>query len=234
MTFRKTFAFGLAVLVLAVGLSAAEPPAAKPETATAASVSAATGATVSEMVVLAPPKPPTVSELEVQAPPKPKSVSELDVTATIKCVAPKIDLHARPPRVVSTYPANGAVVRPGLLIMRVTFDQPMSCAGYFAAARPAHNPCDENGAQQRFLMSFDRRTVRTPCLVLPSTEYRMWMNEASASRLPDALPPQFVGMNGWRMDAYRLTFTTSARPSVQTVREALGQDPETKLAPGGD
>jgi hypothetical protein len=29
---------------------------------------------------------------------------------------------------------------------------------------------------------------RTPHLVLPSSECGMWMNEASATRLPDALP----------------------------------------------
>jgi hypothetical protein len=38
------------------------------------------------------------------------------------------------------------------------------------------------------------------------------------------LAPQLVG----------LTFTTSAEPVVETAREALGQDPETKLAPGRD
>ena len=120
------------------------------------------------MVVLAPPKPPTVSELEVQASPKPKSVSELDVNAKIECVPPRFDSRATRPRVISTYPANGAVVRPGLLIMRVTFDQPMSCAGYFAAVGAPQSPCDESGAQQRALMSFDRRTIRTPCLVRPN------------------------------------------------------------------
>jgi hypothetical protein len=234
MTFPKTLLFGLAILSLPAGSGAAEPPvAAKPETATAAVVSAATGATVSELVVVAA-KPPTVSELVVIAPRKPTMVSEVDVVGKIKCVAPEIDRRAHPPRVVSTYPAADAVVAPGLLIIRVTFDQPMSCAGYFAAADPAHNPCDESGAQQRFLMSFDRRTVRTPCLVLPNTRYRLWMNEPRADLSAGPSAPQFVGMNGWRMDGHRLSFTTSAQPPVETVREALGQDPETKLAPGGD
>ena len=46
-------------------------------------------------------------------------------------------------------------------------------------------------------------------------------------------PQPFVGMNGWKMQGYRLSFATSAKPAVATVREALAEDPETKLAPGG-
>jgi hypothetical protein len=238
MTFAKVLLLSLLLSGLPAGaaLPAAAPPApavGKPETATAASVSAATGAAVSELIVQAPPKPPAVSELEVLAPPKAKTVSELDVNGHIKCVPPRFDSHATRPRVVSTYPKAGAVVRPGLLILRVTFDQPMSCAGYFAAVGVPQNPCDESGAEQRALMTFDRRTIRTPCLILPNTEYHLRMNAPQPEGQIGLPTPAFVSMYGGRMPSYHLDFSTSAAPMVQTVREAMTQDPETKLASPG-
>jgi hypothetical protein len=233
MILARSLPLSLALLAIPAGaaLTAVDPPApaGKPEAATVATVSAATGAAVSELLVLAPPKPPSVSELEVLAPPKPKAVSELDVTAQIKCVPPKREWRGQPPRILSTYPREGGVVRPGLMILRVTFDQPMSCAGYFVFDQGSLNPCGDSGDLQHMLMTFDRRTIRTPCVMTPNTHYSLWMNQAPP---PGLMPAQFVSMTGWRLERYRLTFTTSSQPVVQTVREALGEDPETKLAPG--
>ena len=72
----------------------------------------------------------TVSELILTAS---RRVSELIVTAPVKCV-PVDALHMRMggrPKVVSAFPGKGDVIRPGLLVMRVTFDQPMACEGRF-------------------------------------------------------------------------------------------------------
>src|SRR5258706_10088053 len=72
----------------------------------------------------APADGATVSELIVTAT---KAVSELTVTAKIKCLQPDSSQYrTNRPKVVSSYPAKGAVVRPGLLVVRVTFDQPMT------------------------------------------------------------------------------------------------------------
>ncbi|HXA38508.1 MAG TPA: hypothetical protein VNW53_05870 [Phenylobacterium sp.] len=209
--------------LIALGLSAhadaqpAAPAAGRPEAATAAAVSAATGASVSELVVVSPPKPATVSEL--------------DVVAHVKCVPPRKDARGRAPQIVGVYPKDGAVVRPGLLILRVTFDQPMSCAGYFVFDDGPQNPCGGAGRVQHMLMTFDRRTIRTACLLSPNTRYSFSMNEARPTRFGALTPAEFVSMTGWPMERVRLTFTASAEPVVATVREALGEDPETRLTP---
>jgi hypothetical protein len=211
--------------LIALGLSAiaeaqpAPPAAGRPEAATAAAVSAATGASVSELVVVSPPKPATVSEL--------------DVVAHVKCVPPRKDARGRPPRIVGVYPKDGAVVRPGLLILRVTFDQPMSCAGYFVFDEAPFKPCGDPAGVQHMLMSFDRRTIRTACLVAPNTRYSFSMNGAPPAEFRPLTPAEFVSMTGWRLERARMTFTVSSEPVVATVREALGEDPETKLTPAG-
>ena len=95
---------------------------------------------------LGAPATPTVEELVVTAP---KAIAELTVTAKLKCAEADRSGGARDrPRVVSTYPARGAVVRPGLVVMRVTFDQPMACSGRLAGLGPWVNPCP-TGKQDR-------------------------------------------------------------------------------------
>ncbi|HZZ32265.1 MAG TPA: Ig-like domain-containing protein [Phenylobacterium sp.] len=158
----------------------------------------------------------TVSELIVTAS---KTVAELTVTAKLKCLAPdKMGERAVPPRVVSTFPVKGAVVRPGLLIIRVTFNQPMACEGALTAAPPLENPCP--GASQQMLLSYDRRTVRTVCVVEPSTQYGIWLSQDPTAR-------SFLGLGGLPSQPYRLSFSTSAEPAVTTVCDAMVQDEDT-------
>jgi hypothetical protein len=165
----------------------------------------------------APPEGAMVSELIVTAT---KSVSELTVTAKIKCLDPdRLAERAERPKVVSSYPAKGAVVRPGLLIVRVTFDQPMACDGLLLRDAPRRNPCP--GSPQQFLLSYDRRTVRTVCVVEPGVEYGLALSTDPEAR------PSFIGLTGLPSLPYRLDFTTSAQPAVTTVCGALAQDEDT-------
>ena len=101
----------------------------------------------------------TVSELVVTAF---KTVSELLVTAPIKCIrapmAPSGKWESRP-RVVSAFPGKGDVVRPGLLIVRVTFDQKMVCDGGFQESPPLAYPAGPD--PPHMLLSSDRLTIRT-------------------------------------------------------------------------
>lgn len=158
----------------------------------------------------------SVSELIVTAS---KTVAELTVTAKIKCLGPdRMGERAVPPKVVSTFPGKGAVVRPGLLVVRVTFDQPMACEGALTHAPPLENPCP--GLPQEMLLSLDRRTVRTVCVVAPDTQYGLWVSQD-----PTAL--SFVGLGGLPSQAYRLTFSTSAEPAVTSVCAAMAADEET-------
>jgi hypothetical protein len=166
----------------------------------------------------APPTPSeanTVSELIVTAT---KTVSELTVTGRVKCLEPERGAErADRPKVVSTYPQKGAMVRPGLLIVRVTFNAPMACDGAFTRDPPLKDPCP--GSPRDMLLSYDRKTVRTVCVVEPNANYGLWMSQ-------DPVGKSFIGLSGLPSQPYRLSFTTSAEPAVTTVCEALAQDEE--------
>lgn len=161
--------------------------------------------------------PVTVSELVIEGA---KTVSELTVTAQVKCLAPdRMPERAQRPRVVDSWPRKGAVVRPGLLVVRVTFDRPMACAGVFAANPPRMDPCP--GTPREMVLSYDRRTVRTVCLVSAGTSYGL-----ALSQDPNA-GGAFMGLAGLPSLPYRLDFVTAAGPPVATVCEALTEDDVT-------
>jgi hypothetical protein len=177
--------------------------------ATAALLSASPGQT-------APAPEPSVSELVVEAA---RTVSELTVSPAIKCLPPeRMPGRAERPKVVSSYPAKDSVVRPGIVIVRVTFDQPMACYGLFTNDPRLLNPCP--GSPQQMLLSLDRRTVRTVCVVEPNAQYGLWL-----SREPDA--GAFIGLGGLPSMPYRMTFTTATQPVVRTVCDALVEDEES-------
>jgi len=161
----------------------------------------------------APANPGAVEELVVTAP---TTISELTVTATIKCLKPDAGgVASGRPRIVSIFPARGATVRPGLVVLRVSFDRPMACAGRFAAAPPLLNPCAQ--PVQQILLSFDRRTMRIPCAAEPGLRYGLGINR-------DLDGPVFLGLDGLPAEAYGFDFTASTEPAVATVCEALKED----------
>ena len=179
------------------------------------------------MTSAAPDPSPSVSELVVTAS---KTVEELTVTAPKKCLKPQHDESwpARGPKIVSSFPARGAVVRPGVLVVRVTFDRPMACAGVFSDDPPFHNPCP--GFIQHMLLSYDRLTVRTACVVEPNVTYGAWISKdvaygAWVSNFSQ--DTEFVSLTGSPSKEYEFRFSTSAEPAVTTVCEALSEDEET-------
>jgi hypothetical protein len=154
---------------------------------------------------------------------QPTTVSDLSVMPQAECLQPKHDPQAPPPKVVSTFPANGAVVRPGLLVLRVTFDQPMSCKGFFTAASHLKNPCPAD--EQRWVLSFDRRTIRTVCRAEPNGHYGVRLSEPPVADQPDAT---FMSLAGRPLGVYAFTFTASSQASVLTVADSLAEDPEVR------
>jgi hypothetical protein len=207
-TFLRDAVLGLAALggvVLAPSVHAAEP------------VNGAN--TVSELVIIARRAP---------------TVSELDVVAQAKSLPPQPEKGAHIPKVVSTYPRQNEVVRQGLLIMRVTFDQPMSCSGFFIAESKspysieAPNPC--SNTVQDFLLSLDHKTIRVACFVGPEKHLTFLLNPVSFVNSFPYERQLFMSLQGLPLDAYHMTFSTSAEPPIQTIPEALSADPETVLA----
>ncbi len=170
-----------------------------------------------DLATAAPDPSPTVSELTVVAS---KTVDELTVTAPAKCLKPSPDGEwAKRPKVVSTFPAAGTVVRPGILVVRVTFDQPMACAGMLEEDLPFSPPCP--GFTHQLLLSLDRMTVRTACVVEPGKRYGAFVDKETDDDSP------FVSLKGGRAHQYELRFTTSVSAPIATVCEALAEDEQT-------
>ena len=176
----------------------------------------------------------TVSELVVIANRAP-TVEELDVVARAQCLASELELRSDPPKVVSTYPGQNQTVSQGLLILRVTFDRPMSCSGFLAFE--GKDPCSTktqivSQREQDFLMSFDHKTIRVACFVRPGERYTFWMNPDPATPfIPAGVPwPSFTSLQGMPLASKAMTFATSKGPPVQTIADALSADPETVLS----
>jgi hypothetical protein len=168
----------------------------------------------------------TVSEVVVIAH-RPPTVEELTVVARAECLRAKSEHRSDRPKIVSTYPRQGEVVRPGLLIMRVTFDMPMTCSGFFAVSPGRKNPCA--ASEQHFLMTFDHKTVRVACVVEPDTHYVLQLNGWVG--MPDGVSatPQFVSLGGQPLDVSHMRFSVSGAAPIDTIRDALLADPETVL-----
>jgi hypothetical protein len=155
------------------------------------------------------------------APDPSTAVSDLDaltVTAEAACLEPKLDRFAPKPKIVSTFPKNGDTVRPGILIVRVTFDQPMSCKGFFTAIPKLKNPCPSG--HQQWVLSFDHRSVRTVCHADGNVIYGVGVSDN-----PDAT---FLSLAGRPLEPFEFRFSTSVAAAVLTNGEALDQDPESR------
>ena len=142
------------------------------------------------------------------------TVSELVIMPEAKCLAARQNLAARAPRIVSTFPANDAVVRPGLLVVRITFDRAMSCSGFFMERQPLRAPCP--ASRQKMVLSFNRRTVRLLCETTANTTYGLGIGDEAGHA--------FISLEGRPAAPEDLIFTTSDGPAVETVPEALAQD----------
>ena len=110
-----------------------------------------------------------------------------------------------PPKVVRTMPAPGSMVRPGAMVLSVTFDRPMACKANLADSLfPL--PCP--GGAGAVMMSVDRRTLTTVCVVEAGANYSMPIVD-------------FVGDGGAKSERYDLAFTTSTEAPITDARKAM-------------
>ncbi|WP_297506486.1 hypothetical protein [uncultured Caulobacter sp.] len=122
-----------------------------------------------------------------------------------------------PPNVVATYPAQDQTVAPGVLILKVAFDQQMSPAAWNYAPAPGAEPMD--CVKTPRLLS-DQKTFVLLCRVLAGKTYGVTFNAQRAGGFAN------LGDNPARAAA--LTFKVDARDPVTTVRRAMEA---AKLAP---
>lgn len=120
-----------------------------------------------------------------------------------------------PPKVVTSYPAPGAAITPGVAILRVTFDQTMTPGGFdFGAAEGGETPpCLKT---PRLLN--DGKTFVLLCTLRSGRHYAMTLNGG---------PPREEGNNGFSSVSERrappvvLTFSTTTDEPVRSLEAAM-------------
>ncbi len=120
---------------------------------------------------------------------------------------------------LSSYPVKGAIVRPGILILRITFDKPMTCAGLLDARVGFHNPCPAPLISPLF--SRDRRTFLTVCIVSPHG----WGVEQITDNPYGLKLDKFISLSGQPLKPSDVDFYINPTSSpVETIKEAITQD----------
>jgi hypothetical protein len=125
------------------------------------------------------------------------------------------------PKVESTFPAEGAVIAPGVLVLRVTYDQPMAADSWSYAPEPGVK-FPECGKAPRQLE--DQKSFLIICRLMPGESYRLWFNREGAMN--------FTSPGRRPAAPYHLSFKTNASEPVTTLAAALKRDPT--LPPGSD
>ena len=140
---------------------------------------------------------------------KPAAKEMSSQTATVTVTASRTI-----PKVESTFPAAGAKVAPGLLVLRVTYDTRMRPEGW-AYARDAAADYPDCAASPRLLD--DRRSFVLICRTLPGKRYAVWFNR----------PPlaDFSSFGRRPAAPFELRFATTEDEPVRTLTEAMKADP---------
>jgi hypothetical protein len=184
------------------------------------------------------------SKVEIEDQPRTAKVSGVQVKDPPRCLPPRAppDPDVPAPKLVSTFPAQGQTVRPGILELRFTFDLPMACVGGVEIKDGTRNPCTDveiapalvydrddhplvdPTATEHWSQPWDRRSMRFLCQVEPGKRYVMMINKA---RIATNHPPwpKFKGLGGKETEPYELTFWTSHDAPVRTQEDAAGEDP---------
>lgn len=116
----------------------------------------------------------------------------------------------QPPRLVSSYPAQDQTVAPGVLILKVAFDQQMSPAGWNYAPVEGAEPMD---CVKTPRLLPDQKTFVLLCRVLANKTYGVTLNAQRAGGFAN------LGENPALTAA--VTFKVDAETPITTVRRAM-------------
>jgi hypothetical protein len=121
-----------------------------------------------------------------------------------------VAISKTPPTVASTYPAAGSSVDPGVLVLKVTFDQRMDPQAWRYAKGGGDYP--DCLAKPRLLA--DAKTFVLLCTTTSSRTYSVRFNE-------DGETTGFTGEGHRAATPFELTFTTMKGRPVSTLPDAL-------------
>jgi hypothetical protein len=113
------------------------------------------------------------------------------------------------PKIVSTFPAAGAKVTPGALILKITFDQAMNPDGWdFNKGAAAYPQCL---ARPRLLA--DERTFVLLCTASPNSHFSVAFNATQSGG--------FENLAGQRATTAAMDFTTDDGKAMATIADAM-------------
>ena len=182
-------------------------------------------------ITLKKPEPTELSGLTVTVR-RPTPLSDVTVTLP-KCPPARSPAEAEgpAPKLLSAYPAREATVRRGIVILRLTFDRPMTCEGLLDLAAGYPNPCPAPLTNPLF--SRDRRTFLTVCVVGDGQDKAQsdWRKDKTAVLCGGCLVvyrlrlDRFTSLSGKPLEPLTVEFKVdpASRP-VRTMKEAMAQD----------
>ena len=136
------------------------------------------------------------------------------VTAKTKCFSRPADPDVPPPKLIGTYPKDGGIVRPGIVVIRFTFDEEMRCAwGYHWNASGKYNPC-----HRTIILYPGRRVFKAVCQAFPGDNITLDLNGDGRGR--------FRNSHGTPLAPVEVKFRVDTNTSIRTVHEALSADPD--------
>ena len=115
-----------------------------------------------------------------------------------------------PPKLVSTYPAQDQTVAPGVLILKVAFDQQMSAASWNYAPAEGAEPMD---CVKTPRLLPDQKTFVLLCRVLANRTYGVTLNAQRTGG--------FVNLGDNPAQTAALTFKVDSDAPITTVRRAM-------------
>ena len=119
--------------------------------------------------------------------------------------------RTNPPKVAQTYPAEGQTIAPGVLILKVAFDQKMIPRGWSYAPAPDGADKPDCVATPRLLK--DDKTFVLLCRVVSGKTYKVALNAAG--------PNRFANQAENPAEAHVLTFQVVKGEPVTTIPRAM-------------
>lgn len=120
------------------------------------------------------------------------------------------------PKVVATWPENGQAVAPGVLVLKVAFDQQMTPRDFaYDLGGSGSGAGDRLDCLKTPRLLNDNKTFVLLCTTLPGKTYAVALNPGAAGG------PAFSNLAENRAEPSTLTFTTGAGEPVTKLRDAI-------------